>query len=67
MISFKFKMRYNSVEEFKSDMYRQDGVSVMIKCWSAIVDHIDDEFSVVFDINEDGSVKFEKYIDQCFY
>lgn len=67
MISFKFKMRYNSVEEFKSDMHRQDGVSVMIKCWSAIVDHIDDEFSVIFDISEDGSVKFDRYEDQCLY
>lgn len=67
MISFEFKRRYNSVEEFKSDMHRQDGVSVMIKCWSAIVDHIDDEFSVIFDISEDGSVKFDRYKDQCFY
>lgn len=67
MISFKFKMSYNSVEEFKSDMHRQDGVSVMIKCWSAIVDHIDDEFSVIFDISEDGYVKFDRYEYQCFY
>jgi hypothetical protein len=67
MISFKFKMHYNSVEEFKSDMHRQDGVSVMIQCWLAIVDHIDDEFSVIFDISEDGSVKFDRYEDQCFY
>lgn len=65
MVSFAFDKYYGSIGELKAAMNKIGGISVWENCGEVIVDHIEDDELVVFNVWDDGSLTFDRIEEFC--
>ena len=65
MVSFEFKRSYGSIEELRADL-SGDNIAIWPYACEVAVSYIDDDHIVIFEIEDDGSLKFLKYEELSF-
>lgn len=66
MVSFEFKKRYDSIESLRADMNKIGSISVWKHYGEVIVDHVNDDELVVFNVFEDGHLEFDHIEEFAF-
>lgn len=65
MVPFEFKRSYRSIDELKADL-GGDNIAIWPYACEVAVSHIDDDDIVIFEIEDDGSLKFSRYEELSF-
>lgn len=66
MVSFEFKRSYGSIEELRADLGNNKEISIWKHFLDVIVSHSEDDDMVIFEIQDDNSLKFSKYEEFSF-
>lgn len=66
MVSFEFKVAYGSIDELRADLGNNKEVSIWKHFLDVIVSHSEDDDMVIFEIQDDNSLKFARYEEFSF-
>lgn len=66
MVRFEFKKYYDSIDALRADMNKIGSISVWKHYDEVIVDHVDDDELVVFNVFEDGHLEFDHIEEFAF-
>lgn len=66
MVSFEFKLTYGSIDELRADLGNNKEVSIWKHFLDVIVSHSEDDDMVIFEIQDDNSLKFARYEEFSF-
>lgn len=65
MISFEFKRSYGSIEELRADLNNKE-ISIWKHSLDVVVSHSEDDDMVIFEIQDDNSLRFSRYEEFSF-
>ena len=66
MVSFEFKLAYGSIEELKANLGNNKEISIWKHSLDVVVSHSEDDDMVIFEIQDDNSLKFSRYEEFSF-
>lgn len=66
MVSFEFKRSYGSIEELRADLGNNKEISIWKHFLDVIVSHSEDDDVVIFEIQDDNSLKFSRIEEFTF-
>lgn len=66
MVSFEFKVAYGSIDELRADLGNNKEISIWKHFLDVIVSHSEDDDMVIFEIQDDNSLKFSRVEEFSF-
>lgn len=66
MVSFEFKRSYGSIEELRADLGSNKEISIWKHFLDVVVSHSEDDDMVIFEIQDDNSLKFSRIEEFTF-
>lgn len=65
MVSFEFKRSYGSIEELRADLNNEE-IYIWKHFLDVVVSHSEDDDVVIFEIQDDNSLKFSRFEEFTF-